>query len=150
MSTPRRPAPRSMGAPMIAIELSGIPCDYGRVRYSMRGYGMVSRTCSRPQIQATTRSTPMPKPACGTVPILTQIEIPVERFAREIVLFKALQEQVKVVNALPASDDLAITFGRNDVSPERQFGPVRIGLEVESFDLGRVTVDDERPVQIPP
>ena len=31
---------------------------------------MVSRMCSSPQIQATQRSMPMPKPPCGTVPYL--------------------------------------------------------------------------------
>ncbi len=40
----------------------------GVKRYNMRGKGIVSRTCSSPQIHATTRSMPMPKPACGTVP----------------------------------------------------------------------------------
>ena len=44
------------------------PRAYGYSRYSIRGYGIVSRTCSRPQIQATTRSMPMPKPPCGTEP----------------------------------------------------------------------------------
>ena len=42
--------------------------DQGVSRYNMRGKGMVSRTCSSPQIQATTRSMPIPKPECGTVP----------------------------------------------------------------------------------
>ena len=41
---------------------------YGYSRYSIRGYGIVSRTCSSLQIQATTRSMPMPKPPCGTLP----------------------------------------------------------------------------------
>ena len=42
--------------------------SYGYIRYSIRGYGIASRRCSRPQIQATTRSMPMPKPPCGTLP----------------------------------------------------------------------------------
>ena len=41
---------------------------YGVKRSSMRGKGMVSRTWCRPQSQATMRSMPMPKPACGTEP----------------------------------------------------------------------------------
>src|SRR5439155_25923012 len=41
---------------------------HGRSLYSIRGNAIVSRTCSSPQIQATQRSIPMPKPACGTVP----------------------------------------------------------------------------------
>ena len=43
---------------------------YGYSRYSILGNGIVSRTCSRPQIQATARSMPMPKPPCGTLPNL--------------------------------------------------------------------------------
>ena len=41
---------------------------YGRSRSSMRGNGMVSRTWCSPHTQATMRSMPMPKPACGTEP----------------------------------------------------------------------------------
>ena len=41
---------------------------YGVIRSIMRGNGMVSRTWWRPQIQATVRSTPRPKPAWGTMP----------------------------------------------------------------------------------
>jgi two-component system, chemotaxis family, chemotaxis protein CheY len=41
---------------------------HGVMRSIIRANGMVSRTWCRPQIQATQRSTPMPKPACGTVP----------------------------------------------------------------------------------
>ncbi len=40
----------------------------GARRFSMRGKGMVSRTCGRPQIHDTVRSMPRPKPACGNVP----------------------------------------------------------------------------------
>ena len=41
---------------------------YGYSLYNILGYGIVSRTCSRPQIHATERSIPMPKPPCGTDP----------------------------------------------------------------------------------
>ena len=41
---------------------------YGLSRVSMRGNGIVSRTWGRPQIHATVRSMPRPKPACGNVP----------------------------------------------------------------------------------
>ena len=37
-------------------------------RLSIRGKGMVSRTWSSPAIHASVRSTPIPKPACGTLP----------------------------------------------------------------------------------
>lgn len=41
---------------------------YGYKRFSKRGNGIVSRTCSVPEIQATVRSKPSPKPECGTEP----------------------------------------------------------------------------------
>jgi len=41
---------------------------HGFKRYSILGKGIVSRTWSSPQIHATARSMPMPKPACGTLP----------------------------------------------------------------------------------
>src|SRR5579863_7817484 len=41
---------------------------YGYNRCSILGNGIVSRTCSSPQIHATARSMPMPKPAWGTLP----------------------------------------------------------------------------------
>src|SRR5213593_3602966 len=37
--------------------------SHGVSLYSIRGNGMVSRTCSSPQIHVTARSIPMPKPA---------------------------------------------------------------------------------------
>lgn len=42
----------------------------GRRRSIRRGKGMVSRTWCRPQIQATVRSIPSPKPECGKLPYL--------------------------------------------------------------------------------
>ncbi len=51
------PAPADLAVP-----------GYGVIRSIMRAKGMVSRTWCRPQIQATQRSTPMPKPACGAEP----------------------------------------------------------------------------------
>ena len=40
----------------------------GLRRLSMRGKGMVSRTCCKPQIHATVRSMPRPNPAWGKLP----------------------------------------------------------------------------------
>ena len=99
--------------------------SYGRRRYSMRGNAMVSRMCSRPQIQATQRSMPMPKPAVRHRAVLAQIDVPVERFPRQLVLFDALQQQIVIVNALAAADDFAVAFGREHIHAQRHFGPLR-------------------------
>src|SRR3990167_7338976 len=42
----------------------------GLKRLIVRGNGILSLICSAPEIQRTTRSTPMPKPECGTEPYL--------------------------------------------------------------------------------
>ena len=42
--------------------------NYGYNRYNILGKGIVSRTCSIPQIQLTIRSMPIPNPLCGTEP----------------------------------------------------------------------------------
>ena len=106
----------------------------------MRGYGIVSRTCSSPQIHPTTRSMPMPKPACGHRAVPAQVEIPLERLARQLVLLDALHEQVVVGQALAAADDLAVAFRRQHVHAQRLVGLLRIGLHVERLDRGRVAV----------
>ena len=62
---------------------------------------MVSRTCSRPQIHATVRSRPMPKPACGKRAVAAQVEVPLEGFARQLVLLDPLLEQREVVLRWP-------------------------------------------------
>lgn len=51
-----------------ASMLASLFLTYGYKRFSKRGNGMVSRTCSVPEIQATVRSKPRPKPECGTEP----------------------------------------------------------------------------------
>jgi hypothetical protein len=66
---------RSVGPPTLCLRLdrgSSVANDgislYGCIRPMVRGKGMVSRTCLRPQIQVTQRSTPSPNPPCGMEP----------------------------------------------------------------------------------
>ena len=101
---------------------------YGCSRYSMRGNAMVSRMCSSPQIQATQRSMPMPKPPCGTVPYLRRSMYQSKASLRQVVLLDALQQQIRIVDALAAADDFAVAFGRQHVHAQRHFRPLRIGL----------------------
>ena len=121
---------------------------HGYSRYSMRGYGIVSRRCSRPQIQVTTRSMPMPNPPCGTRAVAAQVEVPLERLLRQLVLLDALQQQVEVVQALAAADDLAVALGRQHVDAQRAIGLVRIRLHVERLHRRRVVRDADRPVEL--
>ena len=56
--------------------LSRLTHGHGRVRYSIRGYGIASRRWSSPQIQLTVRSIPNPNPAC---PVGAGIQATLER-----------------------------------------------------------------------
>ena len=105
----------------------------------MRGNAMVSRTCSRPQIQATQRSMPMPKPPCGTVPYLRRSMYQSKASFGKLMFFDALQQQIEIVDALAAADDFAVAFGREHIHAQRDFRAVGIGRHVERFDRGRET-----------
>src|SRR5579859_200237 len=47
--------------------------------------------------------------------VFANVEIPLERLDRQVVLLDALQQQVVIVNALRSPDDLAIPLGRDHV-----------------------------------
>ena len=140
--------PRSRGAPMIAISDCAAFCSYGRVRYSMRGNAIVSRRWSIPQIHVTQRSMPMPNPACGTVPYLRRSRYQSNASFGSLCSSIRWIEQVVIVDALAAADDLAVAFRREHVHSQRQLRPLRVGLEVERFDLGREPVHQQRTLLI--
>src|SRR5690606_38074288 len=54
----------------------------------------------------------------------TQIEVPLERFAGQVMRLDPRQQQVIVVDALPAPDDLAVPFGCEDVDRQRDVGTI--------------------------
>ena len=60
-----------------------------------------------------------------------EIEVPLERLPRQLVLLDALHQQVVVVEPLAAADDLAVAFRREHVDAQRLVGLLRIGLHVE-------------------
>ena len=57
---------------------------------------MVSRTCSSPQIQATHALDAHAEPAMRHRAVAPQVEIPLERFLRQLVLLDALQQQIEI------------------------------------------------------
>ena len=118
------------------------------MRSIIRAKGMVSRTWWRPQIQATVRSTPRPKPACGTEPYWRRSRYQSKASSGSLCSLDALLEHVEVVLALAAADDLAVALGREHVHAQRHLRVVRIVLEVEGLHVGRVAVDDDRPVEL--
>ena len=58
--------------------------------------------------------------------VTTEIEVPLEGLARQLVLVEALLEERQIVLALRAADDLAVAFGRDDVERERD---ARVGRD---------------------
>ena len=96
------------------------------MRLSVRAKGMVSRTCSRPQIQATQRSMPMPKPEWGTLPYLRRSRYHWKASMGRLWLDAGLEEVV-VVYALAAADDFAVAFGGEDVYAESLGGVLGSG-----------------------
>ena len=108
MSTPRRPAPRSMGAPMMAMQLCRIramaSCGTASAdRGSFRGH-VPARRSTRRALDAHAEA------GVRNGAKLPQVQIPLEGVSRQIVFFDALHQQVIVVNALAAADDFAIAF----------------------------------------
>src|SRR5689334_17579677 len=77
----------------------------------------------------------------GAVP--PEIEIPLERLLREIMLPDPPQEQIIVVLTLAPADDLPVPLGGEDIHGERQLVVLGVALHVEGLDLGRVSVDDD-------
>ena len=49
---------------------------------------------------------PESEPRVGNGPVLPQVEVPLERFPRQVVLLQAVLEELVVVDALRAADDL--------------------------------------------
>src|SRR4051794_4437476 len=89
-----------------------------------------------------------PKPTVRHSAELAQIEIPLERLARQLMLFQPLQQQIQFVDALPSADDLSVSLGRNDVHTERHFGTVRVRSKIERLHLRRIAIHQQRPVEI--
>ena len=57
--------------------------------------------------------------AVGHAAVAAQVEIPLERFLRQVVLLDALHEQLVVVEPFAAADVCALALGRKDVDAER-------------------------------
>src|SRR5579859_3740191 len=60
-----------------------------------------------------------------------QIQVPVERLFRQVMLLDPPQQEIVVVNSLSPANHLAIAFRCDYVYTEGQFGTLCIGLEVE-------------------
>src|SRR3989338_5220567 len=110
----------------------------------MRGKGMVSRMWGMPAIQAVVRSMPRPKPPWGTLPYLRRSRY--QRKASSGSLFSRSRWSSRSwswMRWLPPMIS-PVPFGRDHIHAKGELGPLRVGLHVESFGLGRIAVDDDR------
>src|SRR6478672_9169605 len=67
----------------------------------------------------------------GNGTVLAQLNVPLEGFPREVVLFDALLDERQVMDTLRAAADLAVAFRGYQVGGEYDFGPVGVGLHVK-------------------
>src|SRR5687767_11418988 len=81
-------------------------------------------------------------------PEAAQVEIPLERFLREVVILDALQQHVVACESLTAADDLAYTFRREHVDAQREFRAFGIGFHVERLHTRGVAMNRDRPVEV--
>src|SRR5436190_8474680 len=76
-----------------------------------------------------------------------EVEVPVDRLARQLMLLDARFEPRQIVLALAAADDLAVPLGRENVDAEGEPRVGRIRLHVERLRRERIAVDHDRPVE---
>src|SRR5271157_2440754 len=63
--------------------------------------------------------------AVGDVAVASQVEVPLEVLAREVLLLDMLQEQGVIGQAFAAADNLAVPFRRQHVHAQGQLGMLR-------------------------
>src|SRR5438874_1993950 len=79
--------------------------------------------------------------------VLAQVEIPLEGFFGELVLLDALREFLVGADALRAADDLAVSFGRENVDAKCFRRVARVGLHVEGLHLRRIAMHHDGAVE---
>src|SRR5439155_20452736 len=80
--------------------------------------------------------------------VLADVEVPAKRLERQTLFLDTPEEEVVIVDALAAADDLAVPLGRQDVDAQRALRRLRIGLHVEGLDGRRVVRDHHRTLQL--
>ena len=79
--------------------------------------------------------------------VFAQIQVPFEGFARKLVFFQALQQQVQIMDALPTADNFAIPFRGDEIDAQSDLRAVLRRREVEGFDASRKPVHDHGPLE---
>jgi len=65
-----------------------------------------------------------------------QIEIPFKRLFRQIVRFDLFFQKLQIRSAFAATDNFAVTFGREQVCAEREFRSRRVACKIKRLDNG--------------
>ena len=52
--------------------------------------------------------------------VFSQVDIPIERFARQFMFIQTLQQEIQIVNTLATTDDLAVAFRGNEIDPQSE------------------------------
>ena len=84
----------------------------------------------------------------GDAAVAAQVEVPLEGFLGEVVLFDAGVEQLIAGDALRAADDFAVALGGEHIDAEGIAGVGGVGLHVEGLDVGGVAVDHDGAVEL--
>src|ERR1700722_8114885 len=79
----------------------------------------------------------------GDASVLAQIEIPLEGFFGKIVLVDALDQEFVGRHALRSADNFSVAFRSKDVDAKSEFGTDGVGLHVEGFYDGWITMDHD-------
>ena len=127
--TPRAPNKTPPPPALPAFSLFSSRPRYGSIFPIIRGNGIVSRTWCRPQIHGDGALDAEAEAGVRERAVAAQVEVPLERLARQLVLARSRASSVReVVLALAAADDLAVALGREHVHVEREPRVVRVAL----------------------
>ena len=80
--------------------------------------------------------------------VFAQIDVPLEGLPREVVLLDALEQQLRIVDALAAADDFPVAFGREHVHAQHQVRPLGVRLEIKRLERSREAVHHDGPLAV--
>src|SRR5260370_18460564 len=111
----------------------------------MKGYGLANvHRASDPGYSAFQAQT---ETRVGNAAVAAQVQIPLERLYRQVILFQSFNKQIIVVDTLAAADNLAIALRSEHVKGECQIGTLRVRLHIKGFDGCGIVMNHYRPVK---
>ena len=80
--------------------------------------------------------------------VTTEVEIPFERFLRQLMRFDLIDQEFKRSRALTAADYFALTRGGKHINTQRQFIALRIARHVKGLHRRRVVMDHHGAIKL--